>query len=170
MRHGLVRAEGIEKPLEDNAGAGPAGAFSWLWEWDATSGALGKAHPAPVDWRLGAEVYWSDPSDNARLSLASGEHEIISLTCTPGLLVIAVDGRETQRITVPGSPLLGYRLDLRQHQPHQLSITLADQTASVALPQATDRYRLSMSAGANFKITAFNPLPDPRPPMASSGW
>jgi hypothetical protein len=170
VRHGALRAEGIDALLVDNAGVGPSGGFSWLWEWDATSGALGTTHPAPSDWRLGAEVYWSDPSDNARLTLSSGEREIISLACSPGVLAIVVAGRETQRISVPGSPLLGYRLDLRQKQPRLLAITLADQTASVTLPQATDHYHLSLSAGANFKVTAFYPLPDPRPPMATSGW
>jgi hypothetical protein len=40
----------------------------------------------------------------------------------------------------------------------------------VVLPQPADRYRLSTTPGANFKITAFYPLPDPRPPQGAAGW
>jgi hypothetical protein len=110
VRHGQLRADGIDQPLGDNAGVGPAGSFSWLWEWDAASGALSAGGAAPADWRLGAEVYWSDPADSARLVLAAGAADTVSLLCSPGLLAVVVGGREVQRISVPGSPLLGYRL------------------------------------------------------------
>jgi hypothetical protein len=170
VRHGQLRADGVDQALGDNAGVGPAGSFSWLWEWDAATGALSAGRAAPADWRLGAEVYWSDPTDSARLVLAAGDAETVSLLCSPGLLVVQVGGHEVQRISVPGSPLLGYRLELRQRQRRSLAITIADQTASVSLPQPADRYRLSATPGANFKITAFYPLPDPRPPQGAAGW
>ncbi len=170
VRHGRLRADGLDQPLSDNAGVGPAGAFSWLWEWDAASGALSAGRAAPADWRLGAEVYWSDPADSARLVLAAGDAECVTLLCSPGQLAVSIGGHEVQRISVPGSPLLGYRLELRQRLARTLAITIADQTASVALPQPADRYRLSATPGANFKITAFYPLPDPRPPQGATGW
>ena len=170
IRHGALRSDGISEPLSDNAGVGPSGRFSWLGEWDAASGALGSGHPAPLDWRLGAEVYWADPSDSARLTLSDAGHEIITLACAPGLLSVIVGGMETQRISVPGSPLLGYRLELRQREPRVLAISLGEQSASVTLPQTTNRYALTMTAGASFKITEFYPLPDPRPPQPAIGW
>jgi len=40
----------------------------------------------------------------------------------------------------------------------------------VTLPQTTNRYALTMTAGASFKITEFYPLPDPRPPQPAIGW
>lgn len=170
VRHGALHIDGVSDALGDNGGFGPAGGFSWRWEWDDAAGTVSPEHPAPADWRLTAEASWSDPNDAARLSLSAADHVVLTLVSTPGLLTILVDGREIQHVTLPGSPLLGYRLALQQKSRRTLAITIADQSASITLPQAVDHYSVSRSPGATFKLTAFYPLPDPRPPLAANGW
>jgi hypothetical protein len=178
VRRGSLRATGVREPLADNTGAGPSGVFSWLWEWDASSGTLSPGHAAPPDWRLSGEAFWSDTTDTATLAFAGAGGEVsgaparpvVELACSPGLLVVSVGGRETQRLAMPGSPLLGFHLEVVQRDRHSLAVTLGELSLTIPVPEPLARYRLVAGGGATFKITAFYPLPDPRPPLPAPGW
>jgi hypothetical protein len=156
--------------LTDHQGLGPSGSYGWRWDWDAAAGTLNPGHPPPPDWRLVAEVGWADVGDTATLAFTGAGKGAMELRCLPGLLVVVADGREAQRLVVPGSPLLGYRLRILQRDGRTMRVELDNLSLSVPVPEAMNHYQTITTGGAAITVSAFHPLPDPRPPQPVVGW
>lgn len=169
VRRGELRGDRLERTLVENQAAGPAGIHSWRWEWDASGGAVGPGQPVPSDWRLLAEVSWSDPSNTALMRFLGDGSDDVELRFAPGALAIAVGGKEIQRVALGGSPLLAIHLDLRQRDRKQLAVSTNDIALTLPLATGLNRYRLATDGGT-VRVDAFHPLPTPRPPYAVTGW
>jgi hypothetical protein len=171
VRRGAVRDDRLGQVLSDNQGSGPAGAFAWQWEWDALSGTLARGASPPPDWRLKSEVVWRDLSDAVRMVFtAGGGVHGVELRLVPGLVVVQQDGRELQRLALPGSPLLALPLEVRQHDGRMLSVAVDLLSLHVPLAQPIGGYRLHLDGGAMITVETFHPLPTPRPTVPVSGW
>lgn len=169
VRRGELRADRLDRAIGENQAAGPSGVHAWRWEWDASGGAVGPGQPPPSDWRLLAEVTWSDPADTARLRFLGEGGDDVELRLAPGTLAIAVGGKEAQRVALGGSPLLAVHLDVRQRDRKQLGISANDMALSIPLASGLNRYRLA-TEGASLRVDTFHPLPTPRPPHPVDGW
>jgi hypothetical protein len=174
VRHGAVRDERLGTVLGDNMGSGPGGAFRWQWEWDLARGALAGGRTPPPDWRLSGDIAWHDLSDQLRMVFTGGEGPVgergLELRVIPGLVVVLDQGQEVQRLTLPGSPLLGMRLTLRQSDGRTLTVAVGELSLTVPLGAPLGGYRLYTEGGTMVKVDSFHPLPGPHPPLAVPGW
>jgi hypothetical protein len=168
VRRGGLVDERLGTTLGESQGSGPAGPFRWQWEWDARRGTLAGGRTPPPDWRLSADLAWSDLSDAVRFGWSGTSG--LELRVVPGLVVVRSGGEELQRLALPGSPLLGMRLDLRQQDGRSLTVMVGELSLTVPLSEALGGYHLGIDGGAMIKVEAFHPLPTPRPPMPVPGW
>lgn len=174
VRRGTLADDRLGTILGEHMGSSPNGAFRWQWEWDLLSGTLAGGQAPPPDWRLSGDIVWHDLTDNVRMVFttpaAAAGGRGLELRLVPGLVAVLDQGREVQRLTLPGSPLLGMRLTVRQSDGRTLTVAVEELSLSVPLATPIGGYHLHVDGEAMIKVDTFHPLPTPRPPVAVPGW
>ncbi len=174
VRRGTLSDDRLGILLSEHQGAGPGGVFHWQWEWDLLSGRLAGGRTPPPDWRLAGDIAWHDLTDTVRMVFTHADQPPgqrgLELRVVPGLVAVLDQGQEVQRLTLPGSPLLGMRLTLRHSDGKTLTVAVGELSLTVPLTAPIGGYRLHIDGGAMIKVDTFHPLPAPRPPVAVPGW
>lgn len=173
---GSVERRG-EKIVAGNAIAESGVAYPWVIQENLAIDKPVVSDAKAADWKLTGVLEWEDVESAVIIKLDcpsvggkakdpaknTGPRKI-EIRCTPGELVVFRGGKEDQKLTLPGAPLLDRRFELRQAGRSPLVVAIDDMRYT--LPSACAGGTISWSAKGEARLadSLFHTGPSPRPP------